>query len=133
MSGSEYLRSRLRSIQIAFGGIIHVLVTQQNARIHAGFTVAVILLGLLLDISYLEWMILLLVIGSVWSAEFFNTAVELVADHVSPDEDPVVKIIKDVSAGGVLIAVIISILIGLLIFGPRLWKWMVDFIPVWFH
>jgi diacylglycerol kinase len=133
LSGNEYLKSRLRSILIAFEGVKHVLISQQNARIHAGFTLGVILLGILLDISRWEWMVLLLVIGLVWSAEFFNTAIELVTDHISPEEDPAVKIIKDVSAGGVLITAIISILVGIMMFGPRLWNRIIILIQAIFH
>ena len=121
MPSRGYLKSRIRSIRIALEGVKQVLLTQQNAKIHAGFSIAVILLGLLLDISRWEWMVLVIVMGLVWSAEIFNTAIELITDMISPEEDPLIKVIKDISAGGVLIAAFISILVGLLLFGPLLW------------
>ena len=121
MPSRGYLKSRIRSIRIALEGVKQVLLTQQNAKIHAGFSIAVILLGLLLDISRWEWMVLVIVMGLVWSAEIFNTAIELITDMISPEEDPLIKVIKDISAGGVLIAAFISILVGFLLFGPLLW------------
>ena len=122
MPGSEYLKSRLRSIRLALEGVKQVLLTQQNAKIHAGFSIAVVLLGLLLDISGWEWMVLLIVMGLVWSAEIFNTTIELITDMISPEENPSIKVIKDISAGGVLITAFISMLVGFILFGPRLWN-----------
>ena len=126
MSENGYLKSRIKAILIALDGIKYVFMTQKNSRIHAGFTVVVLLLGWLLKISRIEWIILLLVVGLVWVAEFLNTAVEVMIDIVSPEKNQAAKIGKDVSAGGVLIAAFVSILIGILIFGPRLWQWVMD-------
>ena len=78
-------------------------------------------------------MVLLLVIGFVWAAEIFNTAIEILTDHISPEENPTIKIIKDISAGGVLISAIISVLVGLLLFGPRLWSWISNLILISFR
>ena len=126
MSENGYLKSRIKAILIALDGIKYVFMTQKNTRIHAGFTVVVFILGWLLKISRIEWITLLLVVGLVWVAEFLNTAVEVMIDIVSPEKNQAAKIGKDVSAGGVLIAAIVSILIGILIFGPRLWQWVMD-------
>jgi diacylglycerol kinase len=128
LSGTEYLRSRIRSIQIALDGVKQVIITQQNARIHAGFSLAVVLLGMLFNISRWEWMVLLLVIGLVWTAEIFNTAVEMMTDLISPEDNPLIKTIKDISAGAVMVAAIISILVGLMLFGPRLWDRIINVI-----
>jgi diacylglycerol kinase len=130
LSGNNYLKSRIRSIRIALDGIKQVIITQQNAKIHAGFSLGVVLLGLLLNISRWEWIALLLVMGLVWSAEIFNTAVEMITDLISPNEDPMIKTIKDISAGGVLVAAFISILVGLILFGPRLWNWIINLIRI---
>ena len=124
MSDKKYLKTRLRSIQFALEGIKYVLNTQQNARIHAGFTLAVLILGFIVRISRIEWIILLLTIGLVWAAELLNTAIEIMMDIIAPEQNPTVKIAKDVSAGGVVVSTFISILVGLLIFGPPLWRWI---------
>ncbi len=120
MSENEYLQSRLKSIRIALEGIKYVLITQQNARIHAVITLAVILFALILRINRLELISLMLVIGLVWTAEIFNTAMEVMVDMVSPENSQAAKIIKDISAGAVLISAIISILIGIIVFGPKI-------------
>jgi diacylglycerol kinase (ATP) len=105
-------------------GIRQVFHTQQNARIHAVFTLVVFLAAGLSGLSRQEWSLLLLVVGFVWAAEIFNTVIEELVDQVSPDQNPIAKRIKDISAGAVLVSVVVSILVGLLIFGPRLWNWI---------
>lgn len=128
MSGKDYFQSRIRSIQYALGGIKYALVTQQNTRIHAFFTLAVIVLGFLLEITKVEWITLFLTIGLVWMAELFNTAIEALVDLISPEHHNTAKICKDVSAGSVLVSALISVLVGLLIFGPPLWQWLTKLI-----
>jgi diacylglycerol kinase len=121
MPEDNYLASRIKSFADAVEGIKHVLQTQQNARIHLLFTLAVFLFGFILQINRLEWIGLILVVGLVWMAEIFNTAVEMFVDLVSPEHNKGAGIIKDVSAGAVFVAAMISILVGILIFGPKLW------------
>jgi diacylglycerol kinase len=62
----------------------------------------------------------LIVIGLVWSAEALNSALEILADHLAPDEHPLVGRAKDVAAGGVLVAAIVAVGVGIVVFGPRL-------------
>lgn len=124
MSGDTYLKARLRSIRIALDGIRQVFLTQQNARIHAVATLVVVLAAWLLGLSRLEWILLILVVGFVWVAEIFNTLIEELVDLVSSEKTPKAKRIKDISAGAVLVSVIVSILVGILIFGPKLWAWI---------
>jgi len=84
----------------------------------------VLLLAVLLEITLIEWGILLLAIGMVWTAEIFNTALEALVDLASPDAHPLAKIAKDTSAAAVLFSAIVSILIGLLILLPPLLVWI---------
>jgi diacylglycerol kinase len=124
LSNKSFALTRIQAIKVALEGIKHVMTTQPNARIHAGFTLAVFFVAGLLKLPRLEWVILLLTVGLVWAAEVFNTAIEIAVDVVSPNYDPKAKIIKDISAGAVLISVLVSILVGLFIFGPYLWNWI---------
>ena len=124
MSEKRYLKTRLQSIRYALDGIKYILETQQNARIHLLFTLAVFILGFLLGITRMEWIALALTVGLVWAAELFNTAVEVMVDWISPEKHIAVKICKDISAGSVLVTAFISILVGILIFGPPLWNWV---------
>ena len=124
LGGDNYLKLRLRSIKIALSGIWQVIITQQNARIHLAATLIVLIASFLLDFSRIEWMILLLVVGFVWAAEIFNTAIEDLVDLVSPEDTPTAKRIKDISAGAVLVSALISVLVGIVLFGSRLWAWI---------
>ena len=124
MSEKRYLKTRLHSIRYALDGIKYILKTQQNARIHLFFTLAVFILGFLFGITRMEWITLLLTVGLVWAAELFNTAVEVMVNLISPERRITAKICKDISAGSVLVTTSISVLVGLLIFGPPLWDWV---------
>ena len=124
MSEKRYLKTRLQSIRYALDGIKYILETQQNARIHLLFTLAVFILGFLLGITRMEWIALALTVGLVWAAELFNTAVEVMVDWISPEKHIAAKICKDISAGSVLVTAFLSILVGMLIFGPPLWNWV---------
>lgn len=114
-------RFRFVTFRYAFEGVIHVLKTQPNARVHAAITIAVVALGLWLGLSRIEWAILVATMAVVWVAEFVNTAVEAAVDLVTDERRPLAKIAKDVAAGGVLIAAILAVIVGVLILGPPLW------------
>ncbi len=113
--------SRIRSFGYAFKGWWHVIKTQQNAWIHAVFSVLVVLMAAWLGLPARDWAVLILTITVVWAAEFINTAIEAVLDLASPDIHPLAGVGKDVGAAAVLIAALASILVGLLILGPPLW------------
>ena len=93
--------------------------TQANARIHAGVTLIVIVAGFLFGISRIEWCAVVAAIALVWTVEGLNTAIEAVVDLASPEFHPLAERAKDVAAGAVLIAALASVVIGLLVFGPR--------------
>jgi diacylglycerol kinase (ATP) len=117
----SFLRSRARSFRYAFTGWWFVIRTQRNAWIHAVVSVAVVLAGLWLGLSTIEWAVIFLAIALVWTAEFINTALEAVVDLASPQQHHLARVGKDVGAAAVLIAAISSALIGFLILGPPLW------------
>lgn len=96
------LSKRIRSFGYAFSGIGR-LFSQPNACIHAAVTVLVIAAGVWLRISATEWCLVSICIGGVLMAEAFNTAVEALADKVSPGYDPLIGRAKDLAAGAVLI------------------------------
>jgi len=117
----EFLRLRARSIKYALEGWWHVLHTQRNAWIHALISLAVVGVGLWLGLTARDWALLVLAMGLVWVAEFFNTAIEALTDLSSPQHNHLAKISKDVGAAAVLIAAATAVVIGLLILGPPLW------------
>ncbi len=116
----SFIRSRLSSVKNAVVGWWHVVRTQKNAWIHAIATVVVILLGFWLRLPMRDWGVLILTIAMVWTAEFLNTALEIVVDLASPNLHPLAKVGKDVGAAAVLIAALSAVIIGILILGPPL-------------
>lgn len=104
----------------AFRGIVFLLRTQTNARIHLAAAVVVIGAGFGFEITRAEWLAVIAAIGLVWTAEGLNTAIEALVDLVSPEQHPLAGRAKDVAAGAVLLAAIAAAVIGLLVFGPRL-------------
>lgn len=116
-----FFRSRFKAISFALEGWWYVLRTQRNTWVHASISIAVIVVCFWLHISTLEWALIVLTIALVWAAEFFNTSLEVLTDLVHPEQHPLVKISKDVSAAAVLITAGTSIIIGLIIIGPPLW------------
>ena len=116
------LSRRILSFRYAFEGWSYVFKTQHNAWIHGAATIAVLILAFWLDISPLEWSVLVLTIALVWTAEFVNTAFEVVVDLISPDHHPLAKRAKDIAAGAVLVSACAAVIIGVLILGPPLWQ-----------
>ncbi|MEM9326754.1 MAG: diacylglycerol kinase family protein [Bacteroidota bacterium] len=115
------MRSRIQSFRHAIDGLRYLIQSQHNAWIHITATGTVCLLGLMVDLSIVEWSMLVLSMGLVWSAEAFNTALEAVIDKVSPEFHPLAKRAKDTAAASVLLAAIAAAIVGLAILGPKLW------------
>jgi diacylglycerol kinase (ATP) len=111
---------RLRSFRYAFRGIWLMLQSQHNAWVHACATIGAVAAGLALHISRGEWCAIVLAVASVWTAEALNTAFEFLCDVASPQFHPMVKHAKDVAAGAVLVSAMGSVVIGVLVFVPRL-------------
>lgn len=111
---------RLETFRFAFRGIVTMLRTEPNARVHALATLVVIVAGAALGIDRIEWLFLTLTIAAVWTLEAVNTAFEALCDVASPDHHPQVERAKDVAAGAVLIAAIAAVVVAVLIFGSRL-------------
>lgn len=114
------LRKRLRSFRYAFNGIRLLITREHNARIHCFATVCVILAGILLGLSKMEWVGVVIVIGAVLAAEAVNSAIEAMADFVSPQYSEAIKRTKDLAAGAVLLMAIAAAIVGGIIFFPKL-------------
>jgi diacylglycerol kinase len=121
LSQSEWSKF-IASFKYAFSGLWYVLRTQRNARIHVCIAILAILMGIVLHLSTIEFAMIFVAITGVFIAEMFNTVLELCIDLASPDYHPLAKIAKDVAAGAVLLSAMLSIMIGLFVFVPHLWK-----------
>ena len=110
----------LESFNYAFEGIIHVLRTQRNMRIHFAIATIVLILAFAYGVTKFELMALMLAIAFVLIAEMVNTAVEATIDLTTTSFDPLAKLAKDIAAGAVLIAAMTAIIVGYLVFAHRL-------------
>jgi diacylglycerol kinase len=110
--------SRWVSFGYALAGFLHVLKYAKNVRIQALATLAVMLLGLWVGLSRIEWAIIALTIGINWLAEFINSAIEAVVNLASPDYHPMARVAKDVAAGASLLAALLSVVIATLLLLP---------------
>lgn len=113
-------KARARSFKYAWFGIMALLWSEHNARIHSCVAVAVIIVGALLGLEPWEWVAISICIAGVLMAEGFNSAIEALADKTCPTEDPLIKRAKDIAAGAVLIFVSGAVATGLIIFLPKL-------------
>lgn len=112
--------SRLLSFRNAWAGLIKVTREELNFKIHLCVTIIDIIAGFVLQINTLEWIAIILCIGLVLSMEAMNTAVEHIANYLTSETDSRIKSIKDISAAAVLITSIISVIIGVIIFLPKI-------------
>jgi diacylglycerol kinase (ATP) len=118
--GSYRVPTIVQSFNYAFEGIVHVLRTQRNMRVHFVLAAAALVLALVLGVSRTELLALLVGISFVLIAEMINTALEAAVDIATTSFDPLAKVAKDVAAGAVLIASVNAIAIAYLVFADRL-------------
>lgn len=114
------IKDRFRSFKYAFNGLKILFTQEHNARIHLAVSLFTIFSGYILNISRVEWLVILLLIAIVISLEAINSAIENLSDVVSPQKNEKIKIVKDMSAAAVLIASSIAVICGCLIFIPKL-------------
>lgn len=109
-----------KSFDYAFQGLFTAFRKEPNLKIHIVFAFSALTAGFLLQISRIEWLILTMAIVLVLILELMNTMFEALVDLVSPDLKPAAKTAKDVSASVVLLAAIFSVIVGILLFGPKI-------------
>jgi diacylglycerol kinase (ATP) len=114
------IRSRIKSFYYAGAGIGGFLWREHNAWIHLAATIGVVIAAWVLNVSHLEAVVLTLVIGLVWITEMLNTCLERMADLISKELHPDIKFIKDLAAGAVLVAAVVAVITGLIIFIPKI-------------
>ena len=113
-----------RSLNQAWRGIHYTWKTQGHLRFHVAAGLSVVCLAWWSKVSRFEWLILILAISSVISAEVINSALELVVDMVQPNFHPLAGMAKDVASGAVLITAIQAVVIGMIVFFPRLFHFV---------
>jgi diacylglycerol kinase (ATP) len=111
--------SLLESFNFAFEGVIHVLRTQRNLRIHFAIATVVLIAAVAVGVQRLELMALLIAISFVLIAEMLNSALEAGIDVATTSFDPLAKLAKDIAAGAVLIATVNAVAVGYLVFSAK--------------
>lgn len=114
------LRQRIRSIGYAWQGLKSFFVQEPNAVIHLIATLLVAVLATVAGVSTMEGLALIIVTGFVWVAELFNSAIEKAMDFITRERHSSVKFVKDVAAAAVLVAAIIALLTGGIVFIPKI-------------
>lgn len=109
-----------KSFKYAFKGIKTVVLYEKNMHIHVIAAIIVIIMGLKFSISTGEWITCFILFALVFSSEIFNTAIEKCVDYISEDKNQLAAAIKDMSAGAVLVNAIVSAIVGLIIFLPKI-------------
>jgi len=114
------MKKRANSFKYAFIGTYEGLKSQWNFKFHLLAACVVIALGFYFEVNKIEWCILLICCALVISLELINTAIELLCDFVEPNKNEKIRIIKDISAAGVLVSAIIALVIGGIVFVPKM-------------
>jgi diacylglycerol kinase len=109
-----------QSFHNAIRGIIYLLKSEQNARVHMTITIIVGILAYVLEVSRIELAVLFMAVVMVFAIEIINTAIEKIFDVCHPENHNLIKAVKDAMAGAVLISAIIATVVGILIFLPHI-------------
>ena len=112
--------SLLESFNFAFEGVIHVLRTQRNLRIHFAIAAGVLIAAVAVGVARIELIALLIAISFVLIAEMLNSALEAGIDVATTSFDPLAKLAKDIAAGAVLIATVNAVAVGYLVFSDKI-------------
>ena len=118
---SKQIKKTIDSFHYAISGILIAFREERNFKIHTALGILAIASATLLGCNLTEWIIIILCIGMVMSAEIFNTALENTMDWLDPQFNKYVKRVKDLAAGAVLVVSVSVAVVGLLIFLPKVW------------
>ncbi len=108
--------SLLKSFGYSIKGFLVALREERNIRIHVGAALIVIALGFWFRISATDWCVLLIMTGTVISAELFNTSIEILSDVVTKEKHSGIGKVKDIASAAVLILCVISVVVGVIVF-----------------
>ncbi|MCB0473580.1 MAG: diacylglycerol kinase family protein [Flavobacteriaceae bacterium] len=116
----NFLIGRLKGVRYAIRGVWLLLTTEPSIIVQFFIAVIMTIAGFIFQISTTEWILQLLAIGLVMTAEALNTAIEKLTDYIQPEYDKKIGFIKDIAAGAPAIAAIIAVIIGVLIYLPKI-------------
>ncbi len=114
------ISQRLKSFTHAFNGLKILLREEHNARLHLVAAIIVVITGVVLEVSTIEWIALVFAIGFVITTEIINSSIENIVDFISSEKHEKIKKIKDLAAAGVLISAATALIVGLIISLPKI-------------
>ncbi|MEO0506814.1 MAG: diacylglycerol kinase family protein [Bacteroidota bacterium] len=120
MPKESFLANRIKSVGYALKGMFILIRTEASIKIQLVIALLVTFAGLYFNISTVEWCLQVLSIGLVMGIEGINTAVEKLSDFVQPQHDKKIGLIKDISAGAVMLVSFAAVIVGLFIYLPKL-------------
>ena len=109
-----------KSFGYALDGLVYAFKYEQNMLVHIISTIVVVILGIVLDINWVEWLLCFLIIGLVIATELINTSIEAVVDLTCPETHPLAKVAKDTAAAAVMVFAIVAVLLAVFIFLPKI-------------
>ena len=109
----------VKSFQFAFKGVLEIIKSENNAKFHLLATFLVIIAAFIAKLTKWEWLVIVVIIALVWSAEAFNTAIEKLCNLFMPEKDVEIGKVKDLAAAGVLFISIAALIIAIVIFLPK--------------
>ncbi|UCE93737.1 MAG: diacylglycerol kinase family protein [Flavobacteriaceae bacterium] len=115
-----FVTGRIKSLKYALKGLWLLITTEHSIMVQSGIAVLMTFVGFWVNISKMEWIFQIFAIGLVLVAEALNTAVEKLCDYVQPEYDEKIGFIKDISAGAVSFAAVVALIIGFIIYLPKL-------------
>ena len=116
----SFFINRIKSIGFAFKGAMLLIKTESSIQVQLVIGVLMTIIGFIVGLSTTEWIIQMLTIGLIISLESMNTAIEEIADFIHPEYHPKIGLIKDIAAGAVFIFAVIAIMIGCIIYFPKI-------------
>ncbi|MFT5964816.1 MAG: diacylglycerol kinase (ATP) [Flavobacterium sp.] len=117
---NAFFTGRLKSVSFAFKGAVKLITTEHSIMVQFSIGILLTFAGFYFGISTTEWLFQTFAIGLVMSVEGLNTAIEKVADFIHPNYDERIGFIKDIAAGAVLFAALTAVIIGLIIYIPKI-------------
>jgi len=117
-------KKRVVGFRYAWAGLKTVVKKESNFQLHLVAMTIVVAAGFFFHLSLIEWAVILLTIGLVLITEMINSVIERVMDFIQPGYDERIKEIKDIAAGVVLVTALISVVVGILIFGPKIMQFI---------
>lgn len=117
---TSFISGRIKSVTYAVKGFYLLITTEHSIMVQLTISALMCILGFYLKINAVEWMFQILAIGLVLTAESLNTAIEAICDYIQPNFDKKIGFIKDIAAGAVTFAALTAVVIGVIIYLPKL-------------